>query len=96
MKDEIKVLLTLNGEITEVTENGLGVLIRDEKKIPSEYMEIKKSCIKKEDLKLIYEGLPLTISILEKKINGTIYSEFSVKFHYSELDLELKKLKENV
>ena len=76
MKDEIKVLLTLNGEITEVTENGL--------------------CIKKEDLKLIYEGLPLTISILEKKINGTIYSEFSVKFHYSELDLELKKLKENV
>ncbi|RTK96656.1 MAG: hypothetical protein EKK64_03465 [Neisseriaceae bacterium] len=90
-------LLVMNGEITEITKEGVIVALSEvDKNRPLEIMEIKKSCFKKEDLDIIYEGLPLTISVVENNINGTIKGEFKIKLHYTQADLELKKLKENV
>jgi hypothetical protein len=93
----MKNLLVMNGTIKEITKEGVVVLVEEvDKKLPLEIMEIKKSSITKEDLNLIYEGLGITLSVIEEKVNGTIKVKFKTKFHYTKEDLELKKLKENV
>jgi hypothetical protein len=93
----MKNLLVMNGTIEEITKEGVVVLVEEvDKKLPLEIMEIKKSSIAKEDLNLIYEGLGITLSVIEEKVDGTIKVKFKTKFHYTKEDLELKKLKENV
>ena len=82
-QNKIKNLLVMNGWIEEIEENTFTAILQEvNTNLPVEIMQIKKSAVKKEELKLIYEGMYLTLSIYEEEEeNGQIKVKTKIKFH---------------